>query len=181
MFPRQSRNEAPLRLSGLAVVLLLAAVGARAERDRQRPKNSGLSLRQLPCAYTGAENPMDIGGSDGLLVDGAPPCGRLGSSAAMVRTGTSPSSLPANGIEHDAFPGSVVEPVHGLAIGLLIGAERGWQERDHEDARQIAGIHTFSLAGLLGGFATLLAGELGSAVWVALLLALAAPWPWPAT
>ncbi len=61
-----------------------------------------------------------------------------------------------------------------LAIGLLIGAERGWQERDHEDARQIAGIRTFSLAGLLGGFATLLAGELGSAVWVALLLALAA-------
>ena len=54
-----------------------------------------------------------------------------------------------------------------LAIGLLIGAERGWQERDHEDARQIAGIRTFSLA-------TLLAGELGSAVWVALLLALAA-------
>ncbi|MBF3343899.1 MgtC/SapB family protein, partial [Pseudomonas aeruginosa] len=39
-----------------------------------------------------------------------------------------------------------------LAIGLLIGAERGWQERDHEDARQIAGIRTFSLAGLLGGF-----------------------------
>ncbi|AZM83274.1 MgtC/SapB family protein [Pseudomonas aeruginosa] len=61
-----------------------------------------------------------------------------------------------------------------LAIGLLIGAERGWQERDHEDARQIAGIRTFSLAGLLGGFATLLAGELGSAVWVALLLALVA-------
>lgn len=33
-----------------------------------------------------------------------------------------------------------------LAIGLLIGAERGWQERDHEDARQIAGIRTFSLS-----------------------------------
>ena len=64
-----------------------------------------------------------------------------------------------------------------LAIGLLIGAERGWQERDHEDARQIAGIRTFSLAGLLGGFATLLAGELGSAVccWPS------RRWPWPAT
>ncbi|MGA4815852.1 hypothetical protein ACPA9J_14845 [Pseudomonas aeruginosa] len=31
--------------------------------------------------------------------------------------------------------------VHGPGHpGLLIGAERGWQERDHEDARQIAGI-----------------------------------------
>ncbi|MCR3766527.1 hypothetical protein K3Z80_24365, partial [Pseudomonas aeruginosa] len=27
-----------------------------------------------------------------------------------------------------------------LAIGLLIGAERGWQARDREDTRQIAGI-----------------------------------------
>ncbi|MFU3617886.1 hypothetical protein ACM7J3_10280, partial [Pseudomonas paraeruginosa] len=32
-----------------------------------------------------------------------------------------------------------------LAIGLLIGAERGWQARDREDTRQIAGIRTFSL------------------------------------
>ena len=156
------------------MVLLLAAVG-HAEENRQRPKNSGLSLRQLPCAYTGAENPMDTGGS-------APASWRT----AYHRAGTSGSSAaagahrhvailsPANGIEHDAFLDLLLSLCTALAIGLLIGAERGWQERDHEDARQIAGIRTFSLAGLLGGFATLLAGELGSAVWVALLLALVA-------
>lgn len=79
MFPRQSRNEAPLRLSGLAVVfLLLAAVGARGKRTVSGRKTADFPYARLPCAYTGAENPMDIGGSDRLLVDGAPPCRHLG-------------------------------------------------------------------------------------------------------
>ena len=38
-----------------------------------------------------------------------------------------------------------------LAIGLLIGLERGWRERDAESGSRTAGIRTFTLIGLLGG------------------------------
>lgn len=38
-----------------------------------------------------------------------------------------------------------------LAIGLLIGLERGWQERDDSDGSRTAGVRTFALIGLLGG------------------------------
>jgi uncharacterized membrane protein (DUF4010 family) len=38
-----------------------------------------------------------------------------------------------------------------LAIGLLIGTERGWHERAAAEGHRVAGIRTFGLAGLLGG------------------------------
>jgi uncharacterized membrane protein (DUF4010 family) len=38
-----------------------------------------------------------------------------------------------------------------LAIGLLMGAERGWQARDVPVGGRVAGIRTFALLGLLGG------------------------------
>ncbi len=38
-----------------------------------------------------------------------------------------------------------------LAIGLLIGIERGWQEREAASGSRVAGIRTFALTGLLGG------------------------------
>ncbi|WP_019894967.1 MgtC/SapB family protein [Hydrogenovibrio halophilus] len=38
-----------------------------------------------------------------------------------------------------------------LAIGLLIGTERGWQNRETRDGGRIAGVRTFGLVGLLGG------------------------------
>jgi len=38
-----------------------------------------------------------------------------------------------------------------LAIGLLIGLERGWRERDEKDGARTAGIRTFTLIGALGG------------------------------
>ncbi len=61
-----------------------------------------------------------------------------------------------------------------LAIGLLIGGERGWRAREGSDELLSAGVRTFGLIGLLGGIATLLAQQLGVAVWVAILAALAA-------
>jgi uncharacterized membrane protein (DUF4010 family) len=48
-----------------------------------------------------------------------------------------------------------------LALGLLIGAERGWQMRQSAEGTRIAGIRTFGLIGLLGGLWGLLAQELG--------------------
>lgn len=38
-----------------------------------------------------------------------------------------------------------------LAIGVLIGAERGWQKRALEEGERVAGIRTFTIIGLLGG------------------------------
>lgn len=60
-----------------------------------------------------------------------------------------------------------------LAIGLLIGAERGWSARATQDTLLSAGIRTYGLVGLLGGLASLLAGHFGVLAWLALLLAVA--------
>src|SRR5688500_1154837 len=38
-----------------------------------------------------------------------------------------------------------------LAIGMLIGIERGWRMREEEAGGRVAGVRTFSLLGLLGG------------------------------
>ena len=55
-----------------------------------------------------------------------------------------------------------------LAIGLLVGLERGWQTRDAEDNRRAAGFRTFALSGLLGGVTGLIALKTSAAVigWV---------------
>ncbi|NGP53125.1 MgtC/SapB family protein [Thioalkalivibrio sp. XN8] len=51
-----------------------------------------------------------------------------------------------------------------LAIGLLIGTERGWQEREAKEGERIAGVRTFGLIGLLGGVLALLAEQFGQLV-----------------
>lgn len=38
-----------------------------------------------------------------------------------------------------------------LAIGLLVGLERGWRSRHEEDHQRAAGFRTFAISGLLGG------------------------------
>ena len=38
-----------------------------------------------------------------------------------------------------------------LAIGLLVGLERGWQEREEPEGSRTAGIRTYGVTGLLGG------------------------------
>lgn len=45
------------------------------------------------------------------------------------------------------------------AIGLLIGIERGWQERTARDGSRVAGIRTYTLIGLLGGICGIVAGS----------------------
>jgi uncharacterized membrane protein (DUF4010 family) len=46
-----------------------------------------------------------------------------------------------------------------LAIGFLIGIERGWSDRQEKEGSRIAGIRTFSLIGLLGSVLALLSQE----------------------
>lgn len=48
-----------------------------------------------------------------------------------------------------------------LAIGLLIGLERGWHGRTEGEGHRIAGIRTFGLISLLGGLWAILGEELG--------------------
>jgi len=51
-----------------------------------------------------------------------------------------------------------------LAVGLLIGVERGWKERAMAEGTRIAGLRTYGLLGLLGGGIALVAEELGALV-----------------
>ncbi|MGR8979637.1 MAG: MgtC/SapB family protein [Gammaproteobacteria bacterium] len=46
-----------------------------------------------------------------------------------------------------------------LAIGLLIGLERGWQSRGRGEGTRVAGLRTYGLIGLLGGISAMLAQE----------------------
>jgi len=48
-----------------------------------------------------------------------------------------------------------------LAIGLLVGVERGWRERDTRAGGRTAGIRTFGLTGFLGGIAGILQSMVG--------------------
>jgi hypothetical protein len=49
-----------------------------------------------------------------------------------------------------------------LAIGLLIGIERGWEKREAREGERIAGVRTYGLIGLVGGDSALLAERFGS-------------------
>ena len=60
-----------------------------------------------------------------------------------------------------------------LAIGLLIGVERGWRERDQAEGERTAGLRTFALIGLLGGVWGALHGLVGPLPFAAAFLAFA--------
>jgi uncharacterized membrane protein (DUF4010 family) len=59
-----------------------------------------------------------------------------------------------------------------LAIGLLIGLERGWEGRDLHTAQRTAGLRTFGAIGLLGGVTAHLGGTHGGTLIAALAIAL---------
>ncbi|RWB97310.1 MAG: MgtC/SapB family protein [Mesorhizobium sp.] len=66
-----------------------------------------------------------------------------------------------------------------LAIGLLVGLERGWRERDEPDHSRTAGIRTFGISGLLGGILAALADTLDAvSVLVGGFIAFAAIFAW---
>src|SRR5690348_9673379 len=60
-----------------------------------------------------------------------------------------------------------------LAIGLLVGVERGWRERDEGEGTRTAGIRTFGLIGMLGGIWGAMTQALGPVPLAAAGLALA--------
>ncbi|MGD2056436.1 MAG: MgtC/SapB family protein, partial [Gammaproteobacteria bacterium] len=60
-----------------------------------------------------------------------------------------------------------------LALGLLIGVERGWKTREEAEGQRVAGVRTYGLIGLLGGGAALLGQSLGPLVTGLMFLGLA--------
>ena len=46
-----------------------------------------------------------------------------------------------------------------LAIGLLIGLERGWRARDRDEGMRVAGLRTYGMISLLGGLTGMLAQQ----------------------
>ncbi len=76
-----------------------------------------------------------------------------------------------------SLPADIAGLVAALAIGLLIGLERGWHDREIPDGGRVAGLRTFALTGLLGGVLGHLQPDfgpwplLGALVGISLLLA----------
>jgi uncharacterized membrane protein (DUF4010 family) len=60
-----------------------------------------------------------------------------------------------------------------LALGFVIGMERGWKTRELDPGERVAGVRTFALVGFLGGLSALLSLQAGAAMLAAALLAVA--------
>lgn len=59
-----------------------------------------------------------------------------------------------------------------LAVGVLIGIERGWRQRDASDGSRVSGLRTFTLLGLAGGISGLLPDLIAATVSLAILFSL---------
>lgn len=60
-----------------------------------------------------------------------------------------------------------------IAVGLLIGLERGWTQRDQADGTRVAGFRTFGLLGLVGGLGGLLPDFVGGVLALGAVLVMA--------
>lgn len=67
-----------------------------------------------------------------------------------------------------------IELLVALAVGLLIGLERGWQKRQAPEGARFAGLRTFGLLAVLGAVLSLLASDLGTVLLAAGLLSVTA-------
>jgi len=70
------------------------------------------------------------------------------------------------------LPPDALRLIAALAIGMLIGLERGWSNRDSPEGGRVAGLRTFSLTGLLGGVLGHLQPTLGAWPLIAALIGL---------
>lgn len=59
-----------------------------------------------------------------------------------------------------------------LAVGILIGIERGWRQRDAADGSRVSGLRTFALLGLAGGIAGYLPDVVAAVMALAILASL---------
>lgn len=59
-----------------------------------------------------------------------------------------------------------------LALGLLIGLERGWEQRELAEGQRVAGFRTFGVVSLLGGVGAVLTPDSPALVLAAVFIAL---------
>ncbi len=71
------------------------------------------------------------------------------------------------------LPSDVRGLVAALAVGLVIGLERGWHDRELPEGGRVAGLRTFALTGLLGGVLGHLQPDFGAWPLLGALLGLA--------
>ena len=75
-------------------------------------------------------------------------------------------------------PGTTLELIQrlgvALAVGFLVGVERGWRRRDEAAGTRAAGLRTFALSGLYGGLAGVMGLSFGALTLAAALAAYAA-------
>jgi uncharacterized membrane protein (DUF4010 family) len=63
-----------------------------------------------------------------------------------------------------------------LALGFLVGIERGWKHREAPDGARAAGIRTHAIIGLFGGLAGTLGVMLGEVAFAAFVIVFAGMW-----
>jgi uncharacterized membrane protein (DUF4010 family) len=83
---------------------------------------------------------------------------------AFVADGNRPLDNPAM----ITFPELAERFAVALGIGLLIGLERGWRQREQKPGSRTAGIRTFTITGLLGGIIGALASAAGEGMAIVL-------------
>lgn len=92
--------------------------------------------------------------------------------ASKIQTKTSKTLAPGGHMsEYDLMQRAAL----AVAIGLLIGIQRGWQEREVADGGRVAGIRTFTLIGMLGGISGLLSRQASQMLAAASFVAFALP------
>ena len=69
---------------------------------------------------------------------------------------------------------TILQLAVALLLGALIGLERGWESRELEAGRRVAGIRTYALVGLLGGLSAVLSEHLTPWAFPVMLIGLAA-------
>ena len=76
-------------------------------------------------------------------------------------------------------PGTTLELIQrlgvALAVGFLVGVERGWRRRDEAAGTRAAGLRTFALSGLYGGLAGVMGLSFGALTLAAALAAIVVP------
>ncbi|MBI1188365.1 MAG: DUF4010 domain-containing protein [Alphaproteobacteria bacterium] len=126
------------------------------------------------------------GPDGGLFLDADQPCDHDAGHAPRAQLPRRrPPRRPRSQGSLDLFwrAGAVTETLElfqrlglAVAVGFLIGVERGWKSRDMEDETRVAGLRTYTLIGLLGGVAGLLGVMLGVAAFASMAIAFALMW-----
>lgn len=68
---------------------------------------------------------------------------------------------------------TAVSILAALAVGLIVGLERGWREREEKEGGRVAGLRTFALVGMLGGVLATALPQAGGGLLVAGLIGVA--------